>query len=272
MQAFYTFLCFLCLTCSLHAQPTTNWTTPTEVAMSMYGNLRPRVVVAANDKPIVMWGDGSTKSIYVSRWTGTEFGAPVKVNPLTMHAFYAYWAGADIAAKGGTVYVVFKEMDEENTPTWICKSTDGGATFGAPVAVHGTGFVSRFPTVTIDEDGNPLVGFMKFSSGWLDAHWVVARSEDGGNSFLPDVLASEYSGGEACDCCSGSLALDGNQAAMLYRDNDSNIRDIWAGLSSDWGANFPQGSNVDDNNWCSTLAPPPAPTASLPTTRFTPFL
>lgn len=236
------------------------WSSEVTVAMSMDGNLHPRVVTDASGNPMIIWGKGSSNECKFSKWNGTMFTSPITINSPSIPVFTASWAGPDIASRGDTVYIVIKETPEDVNPIYIVSSFDGGQTFSSPVQVD---FVSpdlsRFPTVTIDDSGNPIVGFMKLDANFSNARWVVTRSSDYGNTFTTDVLASGWSGGVVCDCCPSSIVSEGNTVAMLYRDNLNNIRDSWTSISMDNGISFTNGWNVDLNNWMIMACPSTGP-------------
>ena len=85
--------------------------------------------------------------------------------------------------------------------------------------------MTRFPTITTDDSGNPIVAFMKLDSSFTNARWFVSVSNDFGTSFQSPVLASGWSSptSEVCDCCPGSIVSSGDNILMLYRENNSNI-------------------------------------------------
>ncbi len=140
-------------------------------------------------------------------------------------------------------------------------SFNGGASFNDPVRVdHISDSISRFPVVTTDATGNPIVGFMKFNLTFGDSRWVVTKSSDYGNTFTTDVKASGWGDSdEVCDCCPGAIISSGNTTAMLYRDNNSNIRDIWTGISNNNATTFPSGFEIDNNNWMVMSCPSSGP-------------
>jgi hypothetical protein len=143
---------------------------------------------------------------------------------------------------------------------FVVRSSDGGQNFSAPVRVDFIGdSLSRFGTVATDATGNPIVAFMKFNSSFGDAKYVVAKSNDQGLSFMPDTKASGFTGGEVCDCCPGALVNSGNKTIMLYRNNLSNVRTIWAGISNDNGSSFNSGVEVDNTNWMVNTCPSSGP-------------
>ncbi|MBX7109611.1 MAG: T9SS type A sorting domain-containing protein [Chitinophagales bacterium] len=255
---------FLASSIFTSAQNTITWTIETEVAMNSYENLHPRIVTNGSGDAIVIWGRASDESIFISRWDGSSFTMPVKLNPSWLTIATASWMGPDIAAKGDTVYVVMKQTPEADITShiYIVSSFDGGMTFSDPVQIDFIAdSISRFPTVTVDVFGHPIIGFMKFDPGFANARWVVTRSNDFGNTFSPDVLASGWSGVGAtvCDCCPGSITTSGSTVAMLYRDNLDNLRDSWVGISNDSGNTFTLGLPIDQNNWIINICPSTGP-------------
>lgn len=100
---------------------------------------------------------------------------------------------------------------------------------------------------------------MLLDSVFAKPEWVVIRSNDFGNTFSKEVKASGFSGGEACDCCPGTLLSASDKMVMLYRDNLSNVRDSWAEISADSGKTFSLGINADMNNWVIPVCPASGP-------------
>lgn len=239
-----------------------NWLSPSNVASSSFGNDHPRIVMDRSGDPIVVWGYAD--NVMFSKWNGSSFGMAMQLNPGNMQVAQANWMGPDIASFGDTVYVVFKEIPEtsDTSNIYCMTSFNGGTTFSAPVQVNNIGdSVSRFPTVTTDDLGNPVVAFMKFNPSFGEARWVVSRSNDFGSSFNLDTKASGWSSptSDVCDCCPGAIVNSGNTFAMLYRDNNSNIRDTWAGISTDDANTFTSGFNVDQQNWMIMSCPSSGP-------------
>jgi hypothetical protein len=238
------------------------WDAASNVIPPGSGNDHPRIVLDGEGDPIVLWSQSG--NAMVSKWNDNSFDPPVILNPISIPVAGASWMGPDVSSRGDTLYVVFKETPEHEGHIWCMTSFDGGTSFSDPIRVDFTGdSLTRFPTVTIDSEGHPIVAFMKFNSQFSDARWVVSRSEDFGNSFLPDVLASGWSSptADVCDCCPGSIISSGENVVMLYRDNNNNIRDTWAGFSSDGGRTFTYGLNIDRHNWMISACPSSGPDA-----------
>jgi hypothetical protein len=251
----------LLLTSSLFAQSGITWNSTTDInMMSMYGNQHPRVVLDRSGDPMILWGNSGNNNAYFSKWNGASFSTPMIVNT-GVPVFAASWAGPDIAAHGDTVYVVVKETPEMMNPAWMYKSFNGGTSFTGPVQldINLSDSISRFPTVTTDNVGQPVVAYMKIDGSFLNARWVVTRSNDYGDTFGIDVLASGWSGGDVCDCCPASITCSGNNTAVMYRDENANIRDMWCGISNDAGSTFAGGFGLDNPDWMLMACPSTGP-------------
>jgi hypothetical protein len=252
----------LFLSFQVHSQTGIIWDMSFDVASSSSGNEHPRIVTDRSGNPLVIWHHASRAMF--SRWNGAGFTTPVLLNPPSISVAGATWMGPDIASYGDTIYAVFKQTPEASDTCHIfcVRSFDGGVTFSSPVQVDFINdSLSRFPTITTDALGNPIVGFMKFNSSFSEARWVVSRSVDYGSSFSVDVKASGWSdpNSTVCDCCPGSITSSGSTVVMLYRDNNSNIRDSWAGISNDNGSTFLSGMNADNQNWTVFACPATGP-------------
>ncbi|MCW3122675.1 MAG: C-terminal target protein [Flavipsychrobacter sp.] len=239
------------------------WALPMTVNTGAGNNLHPRISLNRTGNPYVLWGKTDSKA-YFSKLSGGTFTAPVALNS-SFNVFAQSWAGPDMAAFGDTIYASMKvtpEMPITNY-TYLVHSYDGGASFSMPVRIDNIDTsTSRFPIVTTTTTGNPMVAFMKFNNSMMDAHYVVSTSADGGATFAPDALASGMSG-EVCDCCPASLISSGSKTIMLFRNNLSNVRDIYSGVSSDGGATFPGTMNVDKKAWALTSCPSSGPDGYL---------
>ncbi len=228
------------------------WSPAADVASSTYGKNHPRIAMDRSGNALVIWN--YNRDLMFSKWNGTAFSTPVQLEPNGVDVAGGAWMGPHIATHGDTVYVVYKQMPENvsTTQCYLLRSFDGGATFSTPYQITNTAdSLSRFPTVATQPDGNPIVAFMEFDPGFGKPRWVVARSSDYGQTFTQDILASDFSGpgAEVCDCCPGALAVEGTNVAMLYRDNLNDIRDGWAGVSTNGGASFGFGVATNQQNW-----------------------
>lgn len=224
-----------------------NWSTPINVAPG-FDNLRPRIVLTDGDVPVVMWGT-ATGPVYTARWNGTSFDAPVEVIIASLNPYCTNWTGPDMAVDGNNVWVVADCEFGSDFRVYTVKSTDGGVTFGDTVIASGYSGLTRFSSIEAS-NGNPTVAFMNHNAGWTVPDYTIANSIDGGDSYLSAVSGSNsLTGNEVCDCCPPELAISGNKQAVMFRNNDNNLRDIWASFSIDNGSSFTIGNDIDDNEW-----------------------
>lgn len=259
MKIYFTSL-LLIASVIVNAQSGITWSPAVDISTSNFSNQHPRIATDGLGNPVVIWGKFTTKEVYFSKWDGTAFTTPVVLNPSSMPVFTASWAGPDLAAHGDTIYVVFKPTPEDTNHIFIVNSYDGGNNFSSPVQVDAlTDSLSRFPAVTTDSAGNPVVAFMRFGQSFLNAGYYVCRSNDYGNTFNRETAASMYQGENVCDCCPASIVTSGNTAAMLYRNNNNDFRTIWCGVSNDNSNSFPFGMEVDLTSWNIAACPSTGP-------------
>ncbi len=237
------------------------WTSPVSVTKgAAYGNSKPKIALTRNNIPVVVWGNTATATKYVARLNGTTFATPVQINPVGVSPIVSMWEGAHMAASGDTVYVVYKTSPREVSDVYIVSSYDGGVTFGDTVSVENIDTnLSSYPTVAVTSDGDPVVAFIKYLPGWAAAKYVVVSSNDLGASFGLDVDASTLAPGEACDCCPATLMTRGIRRILLFRNNDSDLRNIWSSVSTNGGTSFTYGGDIDLTNWNVTACPTSGP-------------
>ena len=186
------------------------WSAPVSVAASSNDNMHPRIALDGSNDPVVVWGsDAMGGRAMFARWNGTAFASPVALNPMSLPVFTDSWAGPDIAAHGDTIYAVMKNQPEDTGRVYLVRSFDGGQNWSAPIAVTVITDTSRFPTITTNVSGNPIVGYMQFGANFTEPRYVVSKSNNFGNTFNPPLKASTGSG-EVCDCCPSSLVCTGN--------------------------------------------------------------
>jgi len=245
---------------SLFSQETISWGPEISVADgTTFGNVRPRLALTTNDQPIVLFGKNGTGRLFIAKGDGASFTAPVDILPANLGTYLAYWTGADLAAYGDTVIAVFKALPFDEGKIYIVRSIDGGLTFSDTIRVddHNTGRCFM-PALTIDA-GNPIVDYMIFDGSSDNPRYAVAQSNDAGLTFLPGVEASTVNPGEACDCCPAEIVTDGTIQVLLYRNNESNIRDIYAARSTNGGATFSVGGDAEMLNWFINSCPSTGP-------------
>ena len=226
------------------------------------GYTRPKVVFTANNIPVVMWSRKTNKEVFVSRWDGSSFGTPVKVTPEGLNVFAQDWAAPDMAAYGNKVVVAFAAVPETSGLLYTVTSLDGGLTFSDTVRVSNNP-VTRFPAVTVSPDLSVSVAFMEFEPDYLEPHYAVATSSDGLQPYTNSVKATGPAPGEACDCCPANIITNGDKHVLFFRNNDNDLRDIWASVSTDNGQSFATVKEIDTTNWMIGACPSSGPSGML---------
>jgi len=238
-----------------------DWGAPISVAMgSMYNNIYPRVTLTENDVPVVSWMNNNNNKIYSARWNGATFNLPNTLNPNGVLPFIASWAGSEIASSGDTVFVTFSTDFSQTSKVYTVRSLDGGVTFQDTVRVDQIGTdTPRFPTIAVGLGGNPVVAFMQLDASFGNAEYAVTRSMNGGTSYMPSIIPSLGAVGTVCDCCPATIIAEGNQHVLTYRNNDNNIRNMWASFSSDGSTSYPVSSEIDQTDWMIMSCPSSGP-------------
>lgn len=245
---------FLSFVVHTHAQFEIIWNDPITVAMEMYDNNRPRIAILNENQPIVIWGSNNGGKLYTSIWNGEDFDTPQQVNPEGTQIFTADWAGPELATYSDKAYVVYKLSPEDDFGTYISSLDLLNETWSDSIRVDDANAMqeSRFPNISIDENGNVSVIYMKFEGNFLEPRYEVAKA-DNDLLFGASVNASAIINGEACDCCPAYLISGGSNQALLFRNNDDNIRTIWAALSEDEGQTFPNSLEIDSSEEISAV-------------------
>jgi len=227
------------------------------------GYERPRVVITANNSPFVIWSKPSTpKAIKARKWNGTAFDSAFDlVNADLMPTGFI---GPEIAAKGDTVYLIFESLLHNNHVIYLKRSFDGGLNFSDTIRVSGNSNTNYFfmPNVAVMEAGNPVVSYMiSDSTGYKQ---IVRASSDFGNTFSAEADVSALAPGEPCDCCQSTLVTKGNNDVfLLFRNDDSNVRNTYIAKSTDGGVTFTINEDLDDVNWVINSCPTSSPVGAV---------
>lgn len=228
-----------------------------------YDNVYPRLALTTDNTPLVIW-ENNTGFVYAARWNGSGFTTPVTINPAGISPYIATWVGAEVAASGDTVYIVYSTDIMPPTAVYCQRSIDGGLTFGDTVRVDNVlPENARFPGVAIDSDNNPVVHFMRVGLAEENPRYVISTSANGGMSFGPAVEAASGITGEACDCCPAATITSGAEHVLLFRNNHTDEREMWACFSHDGSQTYTESAAVDTTGWMVGSCPSSGPSAMI---------
>jgi hypothetical protein len=260
MKLFIAFL-FTFLSVVLRSQPIISWEEEIFVTQTnQFGNTRPRICLTAQDIPLVVFGKATSGLLYSARLVGSLFNTPLPLLPDNMASYLTTWTGPDVASNGDTVIVVFKAQPMDFGKVYSLRSLDGGLTFSDTIRVdnHPLGH-AWLPSLDIDENSNPSVVYMAHDLNGMNPTYNVVHSINKGLTYENEMEITLAIPQEACDCCPAEYVINGNQHALLYRNNDANIRDIYAVYSDDDGANYSSYVNVNNLNWTLSSCPSTGP-------------
>lgn len=241
------------------------WSQPITVANGLtYGDVRGRIV-HTEDGVAVLWSkNGGNVFVATKDYGSTQFDTPVQLNPAGVTVTVFNYGGSDIAAKGNTCYAVYMTEPYLQADLYILSSTDGGKTWSNPDQIDLPDSITPFlPTVAIDDGGNPKVLFMAYDDQYLNPQYAVVSSADSGQTFGSVVVATDLAPHEVCDCCPGNLTIKGDTVAVQFRNNDQNLRDMWASISFDGGQTFTSVQDIDPGNWIINQCPSSGPNAFM---------
>jgi hypothetical protein len=256
-----TLFTLLFITSLSFSQATILWGNEISVADgTTYGNVRPRIALSADGNPVVLIGGGNEGILYSVKGNGNGFESPVSLLPDGVGTYLSYWTGPDFDSKGDTVIAVFKALPYDSGKIYMVRSTDGGLTYSDTIRIdsHETG-MAWMPAIGMDESGDVLLTYMAHDGASLNPTYIYSKSTDGGLTYSPEQVITSNIPGEACDCCPAEIILKGTNEVLLFRNNESNIRDIYASFSSDGGANFSSVANVDQTEWYINTCPSTGP-------------
>ena len=244
-------------------KPATNYTVISSGSSEGYD--RPRVVITGNYSPFVIWSkQSSPKAIKAKKWNGVAFDSVMEL--VTSDLMPTGFIGPEIASKGDTVYLIFESLLHNNHIIYLKKSFDGGLTFSDTIRVSESSHTHKFamPNVAVREDGNPVISYMECLPNWTDWKQTVRTSFDFGTTFSAAADVSSLAPGEPCDCCQSTMVTNGNNDVfLLFRNNDSNVRNTYIAKSNDGGITFTATQDLDDVNWLFNSCPTSSPVGAV---------
>ena len=212
-------------------------------------------------------------TVMVARSTdgGKTFGRPVSASGEDV-GVTTYPGGSPqvFAGREGEVFVAYDlNLPHEGVP-WgrdmlrLARSTDDGVTFEPAIDIFADPDVveaGTYQDVFATPDGTIYAAWLSYRQ-YVPENGVseenaftqvrVARSDDGGSSFLPSVLVDEMS----CECCRASLAVGPDNTLYLawrdqvpQADGGDPVRNMVISRSQDRGETWSAAVPIHDDAW-----------------------
>jgi hypothetical protein len=212
---------------------------PLNISGNNGDSILPQMAVSGNNVFIV-WNDNSTGKygIFVTKSTdsGMTFGTPVDVSRNIGSS-----SSPQFAVSGNDVYVVWQAKTTGKYQIIFAKSTDGGATFSAPVNISANQGDSSYPKIIAH--GNDIYVAWSFTVTNKDYDVLFTKSTDGGATFSTPVNISNNSG----DSGLPQMAVSGNNVYVTWENNGLGNFEVFVAKSTDGGNTFTLPANVSNN-------------------------
>lgn len=242
----------------LTAQSSVVLSEPLAVAAADAGAVGPRLAVLPDGSALVLWGRAfpGADSLYLARQQPDgSFSEPLTLPTHGAAPFINALEGPQIASSGNTVYVAFGST--ANAHGHVLRSDDGGSSWTGPFTATPSGTQLSLIAVGAAADGSAQVAYLDLAG--VPAYRFTQSAD--GSSWSSPVPANAPSPGVVCECCWAHVVPGVDTVQVLYRNNDSNLRDIRAVRSLDGGASFTDELDLDPTDWIISGCPVAGPHA-----------
>lgn len=200
------------------------------------GSGEPNLSIGPDQRVYLSWLEPQGDTAHALRFATLDAGEWSAPRTIAQgRNFFVNWADfpSIVAGRGGQLAAHWLERSDTARYAYgvrIARSSDGGATWGAPITPHRDdsptehGFVSLYTTGdslgAIWLDGRNFAGAAKGASpDMMLLTTTVAREDSAG----PERVLDD----RVCDCCQTSIAMAASGPVIVYRDRSSSeIRDI----------------------------------------------
>jgi hypothetical protein len=189
----------------------------------------PWPLTTADGRLLVLWSELRSGSFLVSEAQGDGFAPPrlIARNPGT----WIPSAGIDLTGgpRHGTIYAALADDRNGDGDVFLHVSRDGGATWEESVRVNqdpiGNGMDHRMPELVVEPDGSVSIVYMAAVEGPSTWHAFVARSSDGGRTFVEHRVSSAPTNPASMNNQPSFLTHLGDYLGISY--NEHGIVAVW---------------------------------------------
>lgn len=231
------------------------------LAIASCSTTQEKTIIAAGQMPAIakdnnqnihlVYGSGDSIFYTFSNNKGASFTNPQLVGILSGLVDYAT-RGPQITTTGNGVAIIavnkqgniFSYIKDE-TGKWVKTSK-----------VNDTDTTNKEGFLGLSSDGQHTLFAI-----WLDVrgthHNQVygARSLDGGRSWQKNILIYASPDGHVCECCKPSVAMNGNNVSVMFRNWLQGNRDLYLIQSGDAGQTFGKAQKLGNGSWQLNACP-----------------
>ena len=210
-------------------------------------NKMPDIAVDDNGTVHVLWiNNDNNKNLFYANSTdhGNTFSTPIQINTVSGHVSDIMYSGPKIAEFGGILHAIWADSRHgyDETNIYYSQSTDGGTTWTEEAPIGDVSSFNLYPEITTSEAGKIHVIYFQYNRRFLSfEHIYHIASSDTGQTFSDDEIVNNYSGAIPCECCPADILILNDGTKMVgFRNDDSDVRDMFASFSGDndteWGS------------------------------------
>lgn len=206
---------------------------------SMQGQM-PSLARSNDNKLFMVYGHGD--SILYSSLNDTNFSTPALVG-LLPHLAASHSRGPQVAAtSNGLAVIACNEAGD------IFSYQMNGVGWSQGVKVNDVDTVAKEGLMSLAADGDNVYAV------WLDLRSknnqvYGARSADGGKTWSKNILVYASPDTTVCECCKPSVAVQGNNVYVMFRNWLDGNRDMYLIRSADGGNSFGNAEKLGKGSW-----------------------
>jgi hypothetical protein len=199
----------------------------------------------------IVYGDGDSLMYRYSRDEGATFAPPELVASLP-ELIASATRGPQIAgtSDGVAIIAVNKDADifsyiRDESGKWMSTGRVNDAD-----TTDKEGFIGLS-----SDGGNNLFAIWPDLRGDHQNKIFGARSNDGGRTWMKNILVYASPDGSICECCKPSVAMDGKNVFVMFRNSLNGDRDLYLTQSSDYGQSFEDAQKLGKGSWALNGCP-----------------
>ena len=192
-----------------------------------------------------VWGRGDSILYAFSANRGQTFSAPEVVGVLPKLFSFAMRGPQVAAISGGACIIACNQQGD-----LIAYQKTGTGHWRKTAKVNDVDTIAKegFLDLASDGRGNLFAAWLDLRKGRRN-NIAGARSTDGGKTWSANRLLYMSPDGHVCECCKPSVAVQGRQVAVQFRNWVKGSRDLWLLRSSDGGQTFGPAEKLGTGTW-----------------------